>query len=104
MQKELRQFLTDWIVEDFQPLYIVQSPSFRQLVGELDPGFVIPDEKGVKKVIYSAYDSMLLALIEKINIEAESISLTTDMWTARNGQGYILAHTLTPNLIFMRLP
>jgi len=81
--------LTDWIVEDLQPLYVVRSPSFRQLIGELDPAFVIPDEKGVKKVIFSAYDSMLPALIEKINVEAKSMSLTTDMWTSRNGQGYI---------------
>jgi len=68
---------------------VVQSPSFRRLIGELDSAFVIPDEKGIKKVIYSAYDSMLPALINKININAKSVSLTTDMWTARNGQGYI---------------
>ena len=68
---------------------MVQSPSFRRLIGELDSAFVIPDEKGIKKVIYSAYDSMLPALINKININAKSVSLTTDMWTARNGQGYI---------------
>ena len=68
---------------------MVQSPSFRRLIGELDSAFVIPDEKGIKKVIYSAYDSMLPALINKININAKSMSLTTDMWTARNGQGYI---------------
>ena len=68
---------------------MVQSPSFRRLIGELDSAFVIPDEKGIKKVIYNAYDSMLPALINKININAKSVSLTTDMWTARNGQGYI---------------
>ena len=68
---------------------MVQSPSFRRLIGELDSAFVIPDEKGIKKVIYSAYDSMLPALINKININAKSVSLTIDMWTARNGQGYI---------------
>ena len=27
-QKELCQFLTDWIIEDLQPLYVVQSLSF----------------------------------------------------------------------------
>jgi hypothetical protein len=81
--------LTDWIVEDLQPLYVVQSPSFRKLIGELDPSFIMPDEKGVKKIIYNAYNSMLPALIEKINVEAKNVSLTTDMWTAKNGQEYI---------------
>src|SRR2546430_6495031 len=88
-QCELRQFLTDWIVEDLQPLYVVRSPSFRRLIGELDSAFIMPDEKGIKKIISNSYNSMLPALIEKINVEAKSISLTTDMWTARSGQGYI---------------
>jgi len=29
------------------------------------------------------------ALIEKIKVESKSVSLTTDMWTSRSGQGYI---------------
>ncbi|CAI2182295.1 11978_t:CDS:2 [Funneliformis geosporum] len=71
-QCELRQFLTDWIVNDLQPLFVVRNPSFCQLIGELDPAFVIPEEKGIKKIISNSYNSMLLALIEKINIEAKN--------------------------------
>ena len=88
-QNELRQFLTDWIIEDLQPLYVVQSPSFRRLISELDPAFIMPDEKGIKKIIFSAYNFTLPTLIEKIKVDAKSISLTTDMWTSRSGQGYI---------------
>lgn len=88
-QTELRQFLTDWIINDLQPLYVVQSTSFRKFINELDPGFTIPDEKGIKKVIYDAYNFTLPALIEKVKVEAKSVSLTTDMWTSRSGQGYI---------------
>ncbi|CAB5351861.1 unnamed protein product [Rhizophagus irregularis] len=51
-QRELRQFLTNWITEDLQPLYVVQSLSFRKLINELDPAFIIPDEKGIKRIIY----------------------------------------------------
>ncbi|GET67422.1 zinc finger BED domain-containing protein 4-like [Rhizophagus irregularis DAOM 181602=DAOM 197198] len=47
------------------------------------------DEKGIKKVIYKAYKFTMLALIEKIKVDAKSVSITTNMWTARNGQGYI---------------
>jgi hypothetical protein len=49
----------------------------------------MPDEKGIKKVIYAAYNFTLPILIEKIKVDAKSVSVTTDMWTARNGQGYI---------------
>ena len=49
----------------------------------------MPDEKGIKKVIYKAYNFTLPALIEKIKVDAKSVSITTDMWTAHNGQGYI---------------
>jgi len=81
--------LTNWIIGDLQPLYVVQSPLFRQLISELDPAFIMPDEKGIKKVIAESYNFTLPKLIEKIRVEAKSVSLTTDMWTARNGQGYI---------------
>ncbi|CAB5386644.1 unnamed protein product [Rhizophagus irregularis] len=88
-QKELRKFLTDWIIDDLQPLYVVQSPLFCRLISELDPAFIMPDEKGIKKVISNAYNYTLPALIKKIKLEAKNISLTTDMWTSRGGQGYI---------------
>ncbi|CAB5372706.1 unnamed protein product [Rhizophagus irregularis] len=54
-----------------------------------DPAFIMPDEKGIKKVIYKAYKFTMPALIEKIKVDAKSVSITTNMWTARNGQEYI---------------
>ena len=81
--------MTNWIIGDLQPLYVVQSPSFCQLISELDSAFIMPDEKGIKKVIAESYNFTLPKLIEKIRVEAKSVSLTTDMWSARNGQGYI---------------
>ena len=59
------------------------------MINELDSAFVIPDEKGIKKVIHDAYEFTLKTLIEKVRVDAKSVSITTDMWTARNGQGYI---------------
>ena len=49
----------------------------------------MPDEKGIKKVIHYAYNFTLPILIKKTNTEARSVSLTTDMQTAKNVQGYI---------------
>ena len=58
--------MTNWIIEDLQPLYVVQSPSFHKLINKLDLGFIMPDEKGIKKVIADTYNSTIPALIEKI--------------------------------------
>jgi len=71
--------LTNWIIGDLQLLYVVQSPSFHQLISELDSAFIMPDEKGIKKVIAESYNFTLPKLIEKIRVKAKSVSLTTDM-------------------------
>ncbi|CAB5393665.1 unnamed protein product [Rhizophagus irregularis] len=78
-QKELHKILTDWIIDDLQPLYVIQSPSFRRLISELDPAFIMLDEKGIKKVIGNSYNYILPALIKKIKLEAKNVLLTTDM-------------------------
>ena len=107
--------MTNWIIEDLQPLYVVQSTSFRQLINELDPAFIMPDEKGIKKVIADSYNFTLLTLIKKIRVEAKSVSLTTDMWTAKSGQGYIgvtcsyidskfILHEVTLTVNYVRYP
>ncbi|PKB95529.1 hypothetical protein RhiirA5_436552 [Rhizophagus irregularis] len=64
-----------------QLLYIVQSPAFCRYISELDPDFIMPDEKGIKKVIYGAYNFILPTLIEKLKVNAKSVSII--------GQGYI---------------
>jgi len=88
-QCELRQYLTDWIIDDLQPLYVLQNIKFRRFISELDQAFIIPDEKGIKKITHRSYNFVLPMLIEKIKVEAKSVSITTDMWTSRSGQGYI---------------
>ncbi|CAB5371048.1 unnamed protein product [Rhizophagus irregularis] len=57
----------------------------------------MPDEKGIKKVIGNTYNYTLPALIKKIKLEAKNVSLTTDMWTSRGGQGYIDIQKKYPN-------
>ncbi len=71
--------MADWIIDDLQPLYVIWSLSFYRLIGKLDPAFIILNEKGIKKIIYNAYNFTLLILIEKINTEARSVLLITDM-------------------------
>jgi hypothetical protein len=49
----------------------------------------MPCPETVKKIIYEAYNYSLPQLKEILLTQATSISLTMDLWTARNRQGYL---------------
>ena len=88
-QTELRQFLTNWIIDDLQPFSVVNSTSFRAFCNELDPAFLVPEAKTIKATIHKAYNYIQPKMIEQIIKEAISVSLTTDLWTGRNRKGFI---------------
>ena len=81
--------MVDWIILDLQPLHTVQSEAFRRFIYELDPAFMMPSEETVKKIIYDAYNYSFPQFKEMLLTQATSISLTMDLWTARNRQGYL---------------
>lgn len=72
-----------------QPLIVVQSESFRKLIKGLDSRFTIPDVKLVKQIIHKAYNNTLPLIQEFLKNNSISVCLTTDMWTARNRQGFL---------------
>jgi hypothetical protein len=88
-QLQLRQFLVDWIIDDCQPIHVVTNIGLKHFLNELDPAFSMPCEETVKNIIYSAYNYSFPQLKQLIQIQATSISLTMDLWTARNRQGYL---------------
>ena len=81
--------MIDWIIFDTQPLNITQSKSFRNFIKELDPAFKIPDVKLIKQTIQEAYNHTLPLIQQFVEDNAISVSLTTDMWTGRNRQGFL---------------
>src|SRR6185295_18986948 len=48
-----------------------------------------PGVKLIKQIIHKAYNHTLLFLIKLIENNVLFVNLTTDMWTARNRQGYL---------------
>ena len=48
----------------------------------------MPDSKGIKAIIHTAYNYTLDALINLLEPIA-SVSLTLDLWTARNNHGFL---------------
>lgn len=81
--------MINWIIFDTQPLNITQSESFRKFIKELDPAFNIPDVKLIKQTIQEAYNYTLPLIQQFIENNATSVSLTTDMWTGRNREGFL---------------
>jgi len=68
---------------------VTQSESFRKLIKELDPAFILPDTKLIKLIIHKAYNHTLSYIKNFLNKNTTSVSLTTDMWTAKNRQGFL---------------
>lgn len=81
--------MVNWIIFDTRPLNIAQSDSFRKFIKELDPAFKIPSVKSIKQTIQEAYNYTLPLIQQFIENNSISVSLTTDMWTGRNRQGFL---------------
>jgi hypothetical protein len=79
----------NWIINDLQPIRVVQSTDLRILFKELDPAFVMPCQKTIRSIIHDAFDYTLPQLKTLIKNEAVSVSLTLDLWTSRSRQGYL---------------
>lgn len=81
--------MINWIIFDSRPLNITQSESFRKFIKELDPAFIIPDVRLIKQTIQNAYNYTFPLIQEFVENNSISVSLTTDMWTGRNRQGFL---------------
>ncbi|GBC10070.1 hypothetical protein RclHR1_09310005 [Rhizophagus clarus] len=88
-QIELCNLLVSWIISDTQPLNITQSKFFQKFIKELDLAFDIPNVKLIKQTIHSTYNHTLPLIQKFVEKNAISVSLTTDMWTGRNRQGFL---------------
>lgn len=84
----MRQYLTDFVLNAALPLRIVENAFFHRLIQELDPAFNIPDSRGIKAMIHLAYNYTFKALVDLLQ-PIESVSLTLDLWTARNHHGFL---------------
>ncbi|CAB5386756.1 unnamed protein product [Rhizophagus irregularis] len=73
-QLELCQHLTDWVICDSQPLTVLESPAFKQLIFQLDPKFQIPNPKYIKLLIHKAYNYSKPLIMEKLENDANAQS------------------------------
>lgn len=75
------------------PLSLVNRESFPTLINALSPNFVIKDRKYYSAVILpNLYDREFEKLRNEIT-NAQSVSLTTDIWSSKNNKQSLLAVT-----------
>ena len=81
--------LVSFVCNDLQPISIVNSPTFGQLLYTLDPRFQpYSCSQFSRVIILMKYDEVKQNIREKLE-KAEYISFTTDMWTGCHNHGYI---------------
>ncbi|XP_058613457.1 zinc finger BED domain-containing protein 4-like [Onychostoma macrolepis] len=85
------------VVKDLQPFTIVEDMGFRAFVNKLDPSYVLPSRKALKTMVTEKYNSTKEKTMRDLQ-KAEFVSLTADMWSSINIDGYIgvTCHYITP--------
>ncbi|GBC40348.2 zinc finger BED domain-containing protein 1-like [Rhizophagus irregularis DAOM 181602=DAOM 197198] len=87
-QKEKELSTLRWILLTTQPLSTVTNKAYIEHMHIIDPIFTVPGAKKIRMMIARSYgyNRDKLKLLLKT---AQSISLTTDLWSSRSKHGYL---------------
>ncbi|KAJ8709373.1 hypothetical protein PYW07_009199 [Mythimna separata] len=89
-KKNLDRLLMQLFIFDYQPFSIVQDRGFRAFVAGLNPSYQLPDRKVLSNSLLPAlYETCLAQTKTKIEAEAETVCLTTDIWTSSVNDAYL---------------
>lgn len=93
---DITRSISEMIVRDLQPLSVVEQDGFRRLVNTLDPSYRLPSRRFfMGENIPSMYEDCH-AKVKKCIDAAETVVMTTDMWTSRATEAFI---TVTCHII-----
>lgn len=87
--KRLDELLLKFIVKQFHPFNIVDQPEFRELLRELNSGYLLPSRKTCSN---SLLDQVYNNTVEKVQNDLkciEACSITADGWTSDANDSYI---------------
>ena len=84
------------IVQDLQPLSIVEDKGFRQFISDLDPKYQLPCRREIaSNLLPTLYEETKSQLFREL-CDANAIALTTDLWSSRHTQSFM---TVTAHFI-----
>lgn len=87
-QKEKEESTLRWILLTTQPLSTITQKAYIEHMYIIDPEFIVPGEKKIRMMIAQSYEYNKSKLVQLLKT-AQSISLTTDLWTSRSKHGYL---------------
>nr|XP_055045539.1 uncharacterized protein LOC129431635 [Misgurnus anguillicaudatus] len=87
-QRNIDEALVDMIVKDSQPFSMVEDEGFRAFVQKLDPTYVLPSRHGLKDMVEARYKVTKEKVVEEVK-SANTVNLTSDMWTSINTEAYL---------------
>ncbi|KAM9824979.1 E3 SUMO-protein ligase ZBED1-like isoform 2-T2 [Syngnathus typhle] len=80
-KQELDEALANMVVKDWQPFSVVDDCGFKALVASLDPAYVLPSRRALKKMVLEKYEEER-SKAEAAVRQAEAVSLTADTWSS----------------------
>jgi len=85
----LNSLLVQLVCREGLPLRLVETESFKAFIRELDPRYNLPTRQSLSQVLIpTKYDETKAQLQESID-QAQSVSITTDMWTSSANEAYM---------------
>ncbi|KAM9318799.1 E3 SUMO-protein ligase ZBED1-like isoform 1-T7 [Pholidichthys leucotaenia] len=95
----LDEVVLNVMVKDCQPLSIVESEGFRELIQGLQPSYVLPTRKTIKQMLAKKYEEERERVKKEVQ-QAVAVSITADMWTFVNMEAYLAltCHYINENL------
>ena len=67
----------------------MEGQGFKDLMKYVEPGYTVPSRKHIGKLLKHRHSLSIEKLKEKLDKEAESVALTTDIWTSVATEAYI---------------
>ncbi|XP_049877872.1 zinc finger BED domain-containing protein 4-like [Pectinophora gossypiella] len=99
-KKKLDNLLMQLFIYDYQPFSIVEDRGFKAFVEGLNPSYQLPNRKVLSNNYLPAlYETCMTKMKIKLETDAESICLTTDIWTSSVNDAYLglTAHYIDPS-------
>ncbi|CAF4717369.1 unnamed protein product [Rotaria sp. Silwood2] len=95
----LTKLIADFIIYNYLPLSIVESPQLQVIFQEAEPSYVIPKRKYfVNKIFQDMYSEIQQNVYNELQL-APGICLTTDIWTSQANQAYM---TVTAHFVDLK--
>jgi len=88
-QEKITDMLADVLAEHLLPLQFVESASLRRLLAFLEPNYKPPCRQTMTARMIAKKDTLAATMKTEMSEQAESVSITTDIWTSLTNEAYM---------------